>query len=308
MCRWTLQVAMAWRWDLERKDLQDKSKWLTCGTNVWCLCLSTKCWYKFCVHGQCYINSLPHSFTGNIKCCITSMSFYVLLISIPPGSLTFWSVCHYWWKRIFSFLLKLFCFSSVVSIATHTGSDESLILLQTFHSRVLPGTTADPALWGCWGTRSHTGSPEQWEVSFHTWQVSSSKWCGWFLVTLTSPFILNTVMRALPWKVFCLKCLFWMCLCTHVFLHICNYFHKYEFAAPSWKLVLVANSLWKRLSRIWPGDKGIFSVISPCFNLFVLSKRHLKKSVIYNTDYLCCRLQIRTNNLMSCSNKNDFIT
>lgn len=163
-----------------------------------------------------------------------------------------------------------------------------------------------PWLWGCWGTRGHTGSPEQWEVSFHTWQVSSSKWCGWFLVTLTSSLILKTVMRILPWEVFCLKCLFWMCPCTHVSLHVCNYFRKYGFAAPSWKLVLVANSLWKRLSRIWQGTRT--SSQSSLLVLTFLSKRHLKKSVICNADYLCCSLQIRTNNLMSCSNKNDFIT
>lgn len=165
-------------------------------------------------------------------------------------------------------------FSSVVSIATHTGSDEFLILLQAFHSHVLPGTAANPELWGCWGTRSHTGSPEQWEGSFRTWQVSSSKWHGWFLVALTSSLILNTVMGILPWKVFCPKCLFWMCQCTDVSLHVCNYFHEYEFAAPSWKLVLVAKSLWKRLSLLsrGPGKQFfplIFSVISPCFSLFV---------------------------------------
>lgn len=39
------------------------------------------------------------------------------------------------------------------------------------------------------------------------------------------------------------------CVSAHVSLHISNYYHEYEFAAPSWKLVLVANSLWKRLSR-----------------------------------------------------------
>lgn len=180
---------------------------------------------KFCVHGQYYTNSLPPFFARNIKCCITSKSFYVLLIpaGIPPGSLTYWSVCHYWWKRIFYFLFKLFCFSSVVSIATHIGSDESLVLLQAFHSSVLPGTTADPALWSCWGTRSHTGSPEQWEVSFHTWQVRSSKWCGWFLVTQTSSLILNTMMRILPWRSFTWNA-FSECVCAHISLHICNYF------------------------------------------------------------------------------------
>lgn len=150
MRRWTLQVAMAWSWDLERKDLQGRSiVWLICSINVLCHCFTTKCWCTFCVQGQYYMNSLPHSFTRNIKSCITSKSFYVLLISIPPGSLTYWSVCHDWWKRVFYFLLKWFCFSSVVSIATHTGSDESLILLQAFHSSVLPGTTVDLALWGC---------------------------------------------------------------------------------------------------------------------------------------------------------------
>lgn len=76
------------------------------------------------------MNSLPHSLTGNIKSCIISKSFYVLLISIPAGSLTYCRVCHYWWNRVFYFLLKWFCFSSMVSIATHTGSDESLSLLQ----------------------------------------------------------------------------------------------------------------------------------------------------------------------------------
>lgn len=70
-----------------------------------------------------------------------------------------------------------------------------------------------------------------------------------------------------------------MCQCTDVSLHICNYFHECEFAAPSWNvlLVLVANSLWKRVSKIRPGDKKtvcplIFSVISPCFNPFAQVK------------------------------------
>lgn len=157
----------------------------------------------------------------------------------------------------------------MVSIATHTGSDESLILLQAFQSSVLPVTTVDPTLWGCWEARSHTGSPDEWEVSFPPWQVSSGTWHGWFVIRLAPSVILDTVMGIwlgwpFVWKSFS------KCMCIVAFLWACASISRGTSCYSQLKM-----SLKSKQSAEWPSQ----NVATGQRKLFVLNLQSSQSSL-----------------------------
>lgn len=185
----------------------------------------------------------------------------------------------------------------MVSIATHTGSDESLILLQAFHSSVLPVTTVDPTLWGCSEARSHTGSPDEWELSFPPWQVSSGTWHGWFVIRPAPSVTPDTAMeiwlgRPFVWKSFSKR----VCILAFLWAHASisrgtSCYSRLKMSLKSkqsaeWPSQNVATGQRKSFVLNLQSSQPSLAVL----NLSVQVKYISRKWVICSTEYLCWRL------------------